>query len=302
MYKKLHLLKNNYMPYIFICLSQLMVACNVIASKLVVNHTSFITAVFLRFLFGTLIIFSLYFLQGNAKKQDFILPAKHWFMLILQGLCAGLLFNLFLIMGLQYTSASMAGMLISLLPAVIAAAAVIFLKEKLSFYQKGGIALAILGLLIINQGIGSTQSKHNLHEMIGIILLLLALVPEAAYCLLSKIYQNKLPTLVFAGLINGINAICLLPIILLHEQGAIAHIDASSLEILFLSGVASTIFYSSWSMGIKKISASKAGLLTALNPLMTVILAAIILHEKINGLQMTGMIVVISSIILSNKK
>jgi len=289
-------------PYFFLCFAQLMVALNVIAGKLVVNHTSFLMAIFLRFSFATLIIFSLYFMQGDIKKSHFQLPKKHYLILLLQGLCAGLFFNLFLIMGLKYSSASMAGILISLLPAVIAVSAMLFLKEKLSTFQIVGIGLAFIGLWVINQGMGTTQTAHNWHEIIGVIFLLLALVPETAYYLLSKLHQNQLPVLVFAGLINAINVICILPLVLWYEPSAFSQLDNTTLEILFLSGAASAIFYTSWSLGIKHVSATKAGLLTALCPIMTVVIAALFLHEKITNTQMLGMFIVIASIILSNKK
>lgn len=295
-------LNKKIMPYLFLCLAQLMVAFNVIGSKLVITHISFLMAVFLRFSFATLIIFTLYFLQGNVKKEHFKLSRKHGIILIIQGLCAGLFFNLFLMMGLQYTSASMAGILISLLPAVIALAAVIFLKEKLSFFQIAGIVLALLGLLIINGGFSDNKTPHSFHEMLGCFLLLLALIPETAYYLLSKQYQNELPLLVFSGLLNAVNVLSLLPLVLWYEPKALRHLDNFTLEVLFTTGVASAIFYLSWAIGIKHVNASKAGLLTALCPIMTLLLAAFFLHEQITHLQLIGMSVVIASVMLSNKK
>ena len=115
-------------PYLYLALAQLMVAFNVIGSKLIIHHASFLSAVFLRFLFASLIIFSLYLLKGDCKRTHFYLEKKQWLFLMIQGLCAGVFFNLLLMLGLQYTSASMAGLLISLLPAVIALSALIFLK------------------------------------------------------------------------------------------------------------------------------------------------------------------------------
>ncbi len=291
----------NRAPYLFLTLAQLMVALNVVGSKIVVTHVSLLMAVFLRFLFATLVILGLYFLQGNVERSHFILPKKHWCLLISQGLCAGMLFNVFILMGLNYASASMAGMLISLLPAVIALSAVIFLKETLTSFQKAGIGLALIGLMIINQGANTSSGTHGVHELLGVLFLLLALVPETTYYLLSKKHQNKLPVLVFAGLLNAINVICLLPIILIIEPSSFLHIDNITIEVLFLTGVASAFFYVFWAVGIKHVTATRAGMITALCPLMTIIIAWLFLGESISTIQMVGMLFVIASILLSSK-
>jgi drug/metabolite transporter (DMT)-like permease len=130
----------------------------------------------------------------------------------------------------------------------------------------------------------------------------MALVPETAYYLLSKAYQFELPILVFAGLLNSINVLSLLPLILITEPNFFLHIDTMSFEVLFGTGVASALFYIFWSQGIKEISATRAGMLTALCPLMTLVIAALFLGETINVYQMIGMFFVIASVLLSNKK
>lgn len=290
----------KWLPYVFLATSQLMVAFNVVGSKVVATHMPLLLAVFLRFSFATLIIFSLYLLKGDVKRSHFKLSGKQWLLLMAQGLSAGALFNLFLIMGLQYTSASMAGMIISTLPAVIAMAAVFFLKERLSTYQKIGILLAIFGLLVINQGNngGLNLASHS-QEFIGIMFILLSLIPETSYYLLSKKFPVELPMLVFSGILNGINVVALLPFMLFQPAATFANIDLTSVEILFLTGLASAVFYISWSKGIKHVSAANAGLFTALSPLMTVLIAALTLGEHINIYQGIGMLFVIFSILLS---
>lgn len=301
--KKLAALSPKRIAYLLLILAQLMVAINVIGSKIVVAHTSLLTAIFLRFFFASAILVFLYFWQGDVRREHFKLPKKHWVMLILQGLCAGLFFNIFILLGVNYTSASMAGMLISLLPAVIAISAMIFLKEQLSGFQKIGILLAMIGLVFINRdSLIHASSASQLHQLLGIGFLMLALVPETAYYLLSKICQIELPILVFSGLLNSINVLSLLPILLIYEPNFISHIDASSFEVLFGTGIASALFYICWSKGIKEVSATRAGMLTALSPLMTLVIAALFLGESISINQMIGMFFVLLSILLSHKQ
>lgn len=247
-----------------------------------------------------MIIFSLYLCSGKVRRHHFKLSKMHWFLLTIQGLCGGLFFNLFLIMGLKYTSASMAGMVISLLPAVIAILAMVVFKEKLSGWQKLGILVALIGLIIINGGQGSLSFSGHSSELVGFAFVFLALLPEASYCLISKKYNNQQPLLVFSGILNAVNVIGLLPFILMYSHSTPLIVDKASIEILFFTGIASALFYISWSQGIKHVSASKGGIFTALGPLLTVLVAWITLGESINFYQSIGMVLVVTSILLSN--
>ena len=233
-------------------------------------------------------------LHPKARLRD--LNGKTWGIIIAQALCAGVLFNFLLLAGLHYTDASIAGIITSVLPAIIAVLSILLLRERATFFTSLCIICAILGLLAIN--------IHNFHfgdlrTLLGDIIVLIALLPEAMYYVLSKLYHNRLPILLVALLMNVINLIVVLIVasFTLHLN----HYSLSLLDVLVLIaiGLASAMFYVFWYSGCQHVSGSTAGLLTATMPIGTLLIAWIFLGETISRLQMIGMLLVIASIILN---
>jgi drug/metabolite transporter (DMT)-like permease len=85
--------------------------------------------------------------------------------------------------GVKWTSASEAGMIIALVPVVVAIMARIFLKEKLHPLQVVAILASVLGVLVIVLGQGSVEVGEHLW---GLVALFLAVISAGAYSILSK--------------------------------------------------------------------------------------------------------------------
>jgi drug/metabolite transporter (DMT)-like permease len=76
------------------------------------------------------------------------------------------------------------------------------------------------------------------------------------------------------------------------------NISIATWLILFIIGLSSGLFYVFWFIGAKQVDGIMASLSTAIMPIATVILAWIILHEQLTGLELMGMGLVLFSIIL----
>lgn len=287
------------LPAIYLLLAQLMVAINVVGSRFLATHASMLAVLFVRFFIATLFLFFAQWLRPQKGVQLKALHAKEWWLIIAQALTAGALFNALMLLGLNYTNASVAGMIISVLPAVIALGAVIFVKEHLSSNNMMCIALAVTGLLIIN---GQHLSMGQHHSLIGDVIILVALLPEAAYYILSRFYHNRLSLLMLSTLMNGINVIALIPLVLLTGINQVMGLDWHSLEILLITGIASGFFYIFWYVGSQNIPASIAGLYTAIGPIFIMIIARLFLHESVSSLELVGMVCIILSILVTGIK
>ena len=212
-----------------------------------------------------------------------------------QALSAGVFFNFLMLLGLDYTDANVAGIIMSALPALIAVLSFLFLKERLSVKKGFSIGLATLGLLVISSNTFSASSIK--YSLIGNVIIFLALLPEAGYYILSKLQPNKLPIFLMAALMNGINAILLLPIAFLHENWHMLHLSTLQWIILGLVSIASGLFYVFWYAGSQKTDGITASLSTALMPIATVIIAWLTLGETVGAIQLIGMGLVMASIV-----
>lgn len=256
---------------------------------------------FARFLIATIILFILHYIRKTTgftihKQKISELNKRDWKLIIIQALCAGVIFNYLLLIGLHYTDASSAGIITSTLPAVIAIMAIIFLGERLTIFTSLCVGFAITGLIVMN----IDKFHSNLTSgMLGDLIILAAILPEATYYILAKIYNSDLPVFLLAGIINAINLI--IAFIVLLILGHIPH-DVLSMKnclILFASGASSALFYTFWFLGCRNVSASSAGLFTTIMPISTLLLAWLFLGERISLLQLIGMSFVIASIVIN---
>ncbi|QBR83022.1 DMT family transporter [Legionella israelensis] len=299
-------MKKNYfiIGAVFLVLAQTMVGVNIVTSKLLLSSIPVLILLEIRFLLATLVLLLLHwanpFSRKNSLRTHFSeLARRDWFFIFAQALSAGVLFNGLMLTGLNYTDANVAGIITSALPAIIAILSWLILHEKISAEKALCVFFATMGLVIISydklNGVGAS------HSFWGDSIVLLALLPEASYYVLCKLYKNRLPLFLTSALLNGINAILLLPLLFLVPWEP-ANINMVTWFILFIIGLSSGFFYVFWLIGAKHVDGIMASLSTAIMPIATVILAWIILGEGLTPLELAGMGLVLFSIVLYAKR
>lgn len=288
---------------LFLSLAQIMVGMNIVVSKLLLTSIPVLVLLEMRFLLAALVLLVLHgitsFSSKNTLKPLAALRKKDWFFIYAQALSAGFLFNSLMLTGLNYTDANVAGIITSALPAIIALLSWFILHEKISAQKALCVIFATIGLLII------AYDKLNVisdsHSFFGDSLVFLALLPEATYYILCKFYTNKLPIFLTSALLNGINAILLLPALFIAHWSPVT-IEISSWFILLITGLSSGLFYVFWFIGAQKVDSIMASLSTAIMPIATVLLAWLILGERLTLPELAGMGLVLVSIILYVRK
>ncbi|OGV35497.1 MAG: hypothetical protein A3E88_05180 [Legionellales bacterium RIFCSPHIGHO2_12_FULL_35_11] len=299
-------MKKNYFIHgiVFLVLAQIMVGVNIVTSKLLLSSIPVLILLEIRFLLATLVLFPLHWTNSSSRKHSLStyfsgLKSRDWFFIFAQAVSAGVLFNALMLTGLNYTDANVAGIITSALPALIAIMSWFILHEKISAQKALCVFFATVGLVII--AYDKLNGINASHSFFGDSIVLLALLPEASYYVLCKLYANRLPLFLTSALLNGINALLLLPVLfLVHWEPA--NINMMTWITLFIIGLSSGLFYVFWFIGVQHIDGIMASLSTAIMPIATVILAWIILGEGLNSLELAGMGLVLFSIILYARK
>lgn len=284
--------------YLLLFLSQSMVAVNIVASKFVIERFPTVLLLETRFIFATLVmtLFSL-------RKPSSFAPVKYlsrrdWWLIFWQAMTAGFMFNILLLTGLHYTSASIAAVIASTIPAIIAILCYLILKEKLSRTKVLSIGFATFGVIMIN----IAKPIDNSHNVFGDFIILLALLPEAMYYILVKIRAIRLPISVLSLLLNALNAIVFLPLaIVFTSKEQLQQIHLIDWLIVFVIGIASALFFSFWSKGSEHISPSSCALMTATMPISAITIAMVFLGEQLIWLQWAGVIAIVLAIIVSTR-
>ncbi len=292
------------MYYLLLFLSQAMVGFNIVGSKHLLATMSPAFILLVRFAIASVFLSLIHIVQCRGQFSQELqrikaLQRRDWLFIIAQAFCAGVLFNYLLYLGLHFTTAAMAGVITSALPALIAIMSIIFLREKMTLFSLLCVIFAVLGLLIINI---NNLDIGNQHGLIGDAIVLLALLPEAGYYVLSKAYRNHLPTFLISAMMCIINLPAIL--VLLTFTGHLSMPELTGLNMLIAIGlgVATAMFYVFWYIACKHVSGLTAGLFTATMPIATLIIAWIFLGETLSVVQSIGMVLVIISILINALK
>ncbi|WP_419420797.1 DMT family transporter [Legionella sp. D16C41] len=292
-----------FIAIVFLTLAQTMVGVNIITSKLLLATIPVWVLLEIRFLLATFVLFPLHWTTParniSLKAHLMKLNRRDWYFILGQALSAGVLFNCLMLTGLNYTDANVAGIITSALPAMIAIMSWLVLGEKISRQKALCVVFATMGLLLI--GYDKLNSVSHNNSLLGNSLVLLALLPEASYYVLCKVYSNRLPIFLISTLLNGINALLLLPALIIINWEP-ANINVATWLLLLIIGLSSGLFYVFWLMGAKYVDGILASLSTAIMPIATVILAWLILNEQLTRLELVGMALVLFSILFYARK
>lgn len=199
---------------------------------------------------------------------------------------------------LTITLASNVSILVSTTPIITAVLLALFKKEeRLNRYQTIGFAIAFAGMvLVVFNGAVALQIKPT-----GDLLALLAAATWAAYGLLlekwSDFYSSALITrkLMFYGIIT------VLPMVLLSSESMNLHAILTwdnIAKLVYLGIVGSAVCYLFWSIAIRRIGVLMTNLYIYSIPLVTLVISAIFIQERITLMGVIGILLVIAGMLL----
>lgn len=293
-------MKKPYLGYLELSLGQCCIGINIILGKILIPEIPIFPLLLLRFTLGFVLVATYQTLANFSLVQTELkaLSTKDWLIIFAQAACAGFLFNVLVLYGLQHTTATVTGIINSAVPALVAVFSFIILREKLTLRIGVAILLCIIGIAILGLG-KAIPTDSNQTELLGIILVLAAIVPEALFTVLAKLLKKPPAPLTTTLLINFFNMMLFIPFAITAEWGQLAHASVLTLSQIFLYGLTGGIlFFVFWYRGLTRISANTAALFMGVMPISTCILAYFALNEILGWDDLIGMILVIISIFI----
>ncbi len=262
-------------------------AGNFVAGKFLVGHTDHITLIIIRW--GIAVIVLLPFLLWKEKTLRF--QRKHFWLLVGMGATGIALFNFFMFLALEYTSADNVGLISTLNPISIAIFSFFIMKDRLSARQLSAMIVSFFGILVVLTN-GHLNRLLTLEANIGDIYMLLAVVSWGLYSVLGKKVMSELSPLVTTFWAGVFGNILVLPFLLDGVQ--FSHITASFWIASLYTGIGATVLgMVFWNIGVQKVGSTKSGMFLNFNPIFTAILAYFLLGETMTTGQIIGAFVVI---------
>jgi drug/metabolite transporter (DMT)-like permease len=290
-------MKRNIIAYFQLAMAMFLAGSSVVVGKIIINVFPVFLSQTITLIIAVIGIFPLaWFFEGNVFKIK--ISKKDLMYMILQALTGMFLFRIFLLYGLKFTSATEGGIITSTNPAILSILSLIILKEKVSLKAWIGIAICVLGILLINtvnkNGIGSNGAI----SLFGNFLIILAVVGESLFTIFrKKMSYNDKP--ITSTMIIIVFALIMFIPISIYEGIFYDFYSVSFIDIvpLIIYGMFCTVLaYICWFSGVAKVSVSVAAGFTGVMPISSVALSFLILKETITWQHILGAVLVIIGI------
>jgi drug/metabolite transporter (DMT)-like permease len=286
--------------YVKVTFAVLAWGASFIATKVALQEISPETVVWLRFGIGVLLLGLVAFGRGQLARpyrKDIPYFALLGFI--------GITFHQWLqSTGLVTALASTTAWIVATTPIFMAILGWLVLREKLSGLQVFGIALATVGvLLVVTEG---DFDKLGIGEFgtPGDILIMISALNWAIFSTLSRRGLREHPAVTMMLYVMGFG--WLFSSILFFAGSGLSEISRLSLYgwlgILFLGVACSGLAYIFWYDGLQAVPASQVGAFLYLEPLIAVIVAALVLNEPVLLASLVGGGTILFGVWLVNRK
>ncbi len=226
---------------------------------------------FLRFLVAT----PLMILIAVVRKKPLLLPKKELPWLIVLGLTGVTFLYLFQFLGIHFTNAPTASVLINTNVIFIAILSGLFLHETLTRKRVAGIVLSFIGVFVIMfSDISKQELTFDNLFFIGGILMLLSALCWALYSFVGKRLLKTYDEFVITTYAFGFGTLFYIPFVVLHLGSVLQQTSLNGwLAVLYLALTCSIFGYLGWYYALKHIDASKAAVFLNFIPLFTILMS-----------------------------
>lgn len=241
----------------------------------------------------TAIRFIIAFILSGAVFHKQVLSADRKtikYSLILGMLLVGMFISM--TYGLQYTTASNAGFLISLSVVLIPIISFFFLKQNIEKKILLSLCLVLIGIALLTL---DTQFRIN----VGDLLCILCALFSAIHVVVIGIYTKEVDSIALGILQLGFAGLFCIIISMITENVKLPNTPISWFSVLMLSIFCTAIGYIVQSTAQQYTSATHTGLILSLEPVFSAILSNIFLKETLAARGYVGALLMLLSVLIA---
>ncbi len=215
------------------------------------------------------------------KRNMLIIPWKSTLVLLLAAGISQAIASYLYMAAVQFTSAGLAAILFYTYIVWVAIWGFLFYKERLKIFGITGIALALIGLVMV---VGVSWGKIS---VIGFFTGLLAALTLSGFIMASERAVKSLEPIIASAFI------CFVTAVTLFLFGSITgtlklHISTEAWLACVATGIFTSIALVALMAGMKIVGATTASVLSTAEPVTAVVFSALLLSEKMTALQLVG--------------
>lgn len=224
--------------------------------------------------------------------QSWRLSPAQWRAILIFGICQNAIYLGFNFVAMQWVEASLAAIIASTMPLLVAAANWGFFREKLPLMGVAGLIAGFGGVgLIMSHRLGGGA------DVTGVIFCILGACALAVATLTVRSATGKGNLLMIIGLQTLVGAIAVLPFAAILEPFSAAlggWVVAAFLYTSFVPGLLATFI---WFLLVQRIGATRAATFHFLNPVFGVLVAWALLGEALRVTDLLGVAIIACGIL-----
>ena len=233
-------------------------------------------------------------------------------LVFLESFLGNFLFSICMLFGVSLTSAVSAGVIMAAIPAVVAVASWLFLRERITPRVGAAIACAAggIGLLALGPDVDAGAATHGDSATpaaaaplawLGNLLVFGAVLCEAAYAVIGKSLTGRLGPRRICALINLWGFALSTPFGLwLALRFDFGSVHAGHWALLVAYALAASIWTVwLWMTGLRSVPAAQAGVFTVMLPVSAALVGVLVLGESLGPAQLAAFALALTGVLLA---
>jgi len=289
--------KSASSAYLLLVLSVLFWSGNFVVARGIHEVMPPVTLAFFRWALA-LVIFLPFTFRKLVQNRNLII--KNWGWIALLGLLSVTGFSLFIYMALNETSVVNTALVNSFYPVLIVVGSWIVFNDRITLRQGIGVFASLSGLMwILSKGQPAVLMELRFAEGD-----LWTLAAGASWALYSVFLRKKPPELdhfTFLAAMMVVGTLCLFPIFLweINNTGLPRYLPHAFGGVLYVAVFPSILSFLCWNRGVERVGANRAGIFVHLIPVFSILMAVILLGERLSLFHIPGMALIFSGIFLT---
>lgn len=229
------------------------------------------------------------------------IPPRHRLMNVVAGVVNAAL-NLTVLLAISRISIALALLVFYTYPALVALVATAFFGERLDALRWVALGVSLFGLALVMIGAGEVGDL----DLVGVGLAFIGALCQVVYALSARHGFPSVPSPQAGGVTFTVAALSYLAVILL--TGQLGNLDAplassaALVPVIYAGVVGAGIPTMAWIVGIRILGAPRAAVISTLEPVIAVILAALLLSEIPTPLQVVGGACIVGAAIVVQRR
>ena len=265
---------------------------NFVFGKMLVQDFSPALLTMLRLLFIVLFLIGL----SSYKKHFKRVNKSDLLVVFFLGLIGVFINQWSFFVGLQTADPTTSALILATTPILTSVLAAIFLKEKLTIRMLMGSIVAIIGIyFVVTKG-----DLSSLHIDKGLLWIVITMITFAIMIIMTRLLSNRIDPLTITLYSNVVGLMVSIPFAFLLDTPV--HVSSDMSDWFFLIGTAVVVHGIAtliWNQNIRHVDASKASILSNLEPFVAMIMGLILLYKPITRAEIVGSLFIVGGVVLS---